>query len=198
MKVVPDTLRSLTLKDFTLFHKAELKFGRDLNVIIGENGTGKSHILKAAYSGIAAALWTVSGSPLTKTQLQTELAAKLIGVFRPDALGRLVRRARGRLKCELIYAFERPKLNIRYSFSRLAKTEVVALRAPTAGIPQRPIFLPTRELLTLLPEFVPLYDSKRRCREASNRTNQAAFISARSLLASSKCTSLPKDCASSR
>ena len=42
-------LKSLKLQNFTVFPEADLKFGKNLNVIIGENGSGKSHLLKAAY-----------------------------------------------------------------------------------------------------------------------------------------------------
>ena len=40
-------LESLHLKNFTVFPDAEFTFGKDLNVIVGENGAGKSHVLKA-------------------------------------------------------------------------------------------------------------------------------------------------------
>ena len=43
-------LKSLHLENFTVFPDVELNFGKNLNVIIGENGAGKTHILKAAYS----------------------------------------------------------------------------------------------------------------------------------------------------
>lgn len=46
-------LKSLRLRNFTLFRDTTFQFGKNLNVVIGENGTGKTHILKAAYSGIA-------------------------------------------------------------------------------------------------------------------------------------------------
>ena len=43
-------LKSMVLKKFTAFSDVELEFGNALNVIVGENGYGKSHILKAAYT----------------------------------------------------------------------------------------------------------------------------------------------------
>ena len=152
-------LTSLSLKNFTVFHKADFDFGRNLNVVVGENGAGKTHLLKAAYSGIAAVASRPSESLGTKAQIQSAIAEKLIGVFRPDTLGRLVRRAPGRLKCDLQYSFQRPQRDLRYSFSRLAKAEVSASRIPTEAFPQRPVYLPTRELLTIFPGFVSLYET---------------------------------------
>jgi predicted ATPase len=152
-------LKLLTLKNFTVFHEAHFAFGKNLNVIVGENGTGKTHVLKAAYSGIAVGASRPGESPGTKSQIQSALAEKLTGVFRPDSLGRLVRRARGRLKCNLRYTFGRTQLNLDYSFSRLAKTEVSASHIPTETIRKRPVYLPTRELLTIFPGFVSLYET---------------------------------------
>jgi hypothetical protein len=46
-------LKEIDLKNQTVFQQAELHFTTGLNVIIGENGTGKSHLLKLAYSILA-------------------------------------------------------------------------------------------------------------------------------------------------
>src|SRR5271157_1467566 len=97
-------LKSLSLVNFTVFPNAEFVFGKNLNVIIGENGAGKSHVLQVAYCAIAVSAAKAKGGgsdPPNIAQLQTALAEKLQAVFRPDGLGRLVRRTRGRSKCRL-------------------------------------------------------------------------------------------------
>ncbi len=43
-------LKTLNIENFTCFPKAELTFSKGLNVIVGENGTGKSHLLKLGYT----------------------------------------------------------------------------------------------------------------------------------------------------
>ncbi len=43
-------LKTLELENFTAFKKARLQFSKGLNIIIGENGTGKSHLLKLGYA----------------------------------------------------------------------------------------------------------------------------------------------------
>ena len=43
-------IKTLKLSNFTVFKEAELEFSPGLNVIVGENGTGKSHLLKLAYT----------------------------------------------------------------------------------------------------------------------------------------------------
>ena len=43
-------LEQLHLENFTVFRKLDLKFCRGINVLIGENGTGKTHLLKVLYA----------------------------------------------------------------------------------------------------------------------------------------------------
>lgn len=151
-------LKQLALKNFTVFKDADFEFSKNLNVIIGENGTGKTHVLKAAYSGIAS-IASVTGTVGSRSKLQSTIADKLTGVFRPNSLGRLVRRAPGRLKSTVEYSFDPRQYDLKYSFSRLAKAEVSVSRSPSDTIRKLPVYLPTRELLTIFPGFVGLYDS---------------------------------------
>jgi predicted ATPase len=155
-------LKALELHNFTVFPDARLELGHDLNIIIGENGTGKSHLLKAAYCGIAASAQhgqEAATQPVHKPQLQRALAEKLQAVFRPDGLGRLVRRQRGRSKCRMAYTFDTSAQDISFHFSTLAKTEVTVETVPSRPVERRPVFLPTRELLSIYPGFVPLYET---------------------------------------
>jgi hypothetical protein len=101
-----------------------------------------------------------SGSTVpTKTYLQSAVARKMNGVFKPDELGRLARRQIGRNRCEVSVNFEDASLNIYFSFNTTSKTEVTIDKVPKAWEKQTPIFLPTRELLTIYPGFVSLYET---------------------------------------
>ncbi|MFN9893924.1 MAG: AAA family ATPase [Acidobacteriota bacterium] len=175
-------LKSLSLSNFTVFPSAELTFGDHLNVLVGENGTGKTHILKAAYAGIAvSADYNASGTGWGqggwgsgtwgggKSIWTAALAQKLVGVFRPDELGRLVTRARGRRKSELSFHFNNEALDFSFSFSTLARSEVTLKHTPTEVIDKRPVYLPTRELLTIYPGFVSLYETSHLSFEATWR-----------------------------
>lgn len=148
-------LKRLTLKNFTVFNEVALNFSPNLNVIIGENGKGKSHLLKCAYSMMAVE--NVSSN--SKAQQQRIYAEKLINVFRPESLGRLVKRKQGRERCEISAEFESIALNSKISFSTLSKTDVQIDLAPLENIENRPAFLPTRELLTIYPNFVHTYQN---------------------------------------
>ena len=72
--------------DFTAFTNFEISFSPGINIIVGENGTGKTHLMKALYSACC-----VIGKNVDRT-----LAQKVNGVFMPDSMGRLVHRSAGR------------------------------------------------------------------------------------------------------
>lgn len=170
-------LKSLHIENLTVFREANLEFGKNLNVIIGENGLGKTHLLKAIYSGIAASadshfnhLKSLAERP------EMELQSKLSGVFRAESLLNLIHRGKSqakrhfKTKLTLGYQFEDSQRNFELKVAPLsllldprtsgrdgqlwAETDV-----PQAFIETRPVFLPTRELLTIYPGFVSLYET---------------------------------------
>lgn len=154
-------LKSLSLVNFTAFSKETLDFGKNLSVIIGENGTGKSHVLKAAYTGIAAnaSRGNNSNGSMKEAKLELLIADKLQGVFRPDNLSKLVRQ-QGRVKKGLLtYKFYDEMLDLSFSVSSSSESEVDVNQMPMRRIEKSPIFFPTRELLTIYPGFVSLYDT---------------------------------------
>jgi predicted ATPase len=155
-------IASLRLKDFTVFKEAEFNFAAGLNVIVGENATGKTHILKLAYSTthVCTRGTREPGSAPTKSYLQSAIASKLTAVFRPDELGRLARRdRRGRQRSEVRCSYRAPVNDLAFSFNTVSRSEVTVDRAPSAWIEKLPVYLPTRELLTLFPGFVSLYET---------------------------------------
>ncbi len=155
-------LTHLALKNLTVFAEAEFQFAAGLNVVVGENGAGKTHVLKTAYTVAAVSAWGAkdSGSLTpTKSYLETAIAKKLRGVFRPDALGRLARRQAGRSRCEIQARFHAKSLRLGFSFNTASKTEVSIDHSPTKWEGEPPVYLPTRELLTIYPGFVSLYET---------------------------------------
>lgn len=150
-------LKTATFQSLTTVPNGKWEFAAGLNVIVGENGLGKSHVLKALYS----MLKVQSGRPeeLTKSNLEKAYAEKLTRVMRPESLGRLVKRKQGRDRCEIRLSMKQNKQSSAIGFATNAKSSVDVLQVPESVLTQSPVFLPTRELVTLCPWFLNLYDN---------------------------------------
>ncbi|WP_054902929.1 ATP/GTP-binding protein [Pseudomonas sp. NBRC 111131] len=149
-------LKSATIKNFGPLPSGEYKFAPGLNVVVGENGSGKSQLLKLLYALLKL---QADSKELNKTTLQKECADKLVGVFRADALGRLVTRRQGHDRCEVALSMQEQKQDLAISLSTRSSSSVQIDVLPTTRLELSPVYLPTRELLTLCPWFVPLYDN---------------------------------------
>jgi energy-coupling factor transporter ATP-binding protein EcfA2 len=79
------SLRKLKLLNFTVFSKLDMEFSQGINIFVGENGTGKTHIMKILYAACQS------------TRKDIIFSQKLVKVFRPDELNisRLVSRGKG-------------------------------------------------------------------------------------------------------
>lgn len=225
-------IKDFRLKNFTLFREETLHLSPNLNVIIGENGCGKSHLLKALYSLVAVSAeqgrkaidisfetrmtsinnqlqfikseefeklnfeppvpeeMMVDGflektrnsfihffekqredllkeievaiNKPTKAFLEKSCAEKLNNVLRPEKLGNLASHHvigdDGR-RAELFISNDDERTDIGISFSPTSQSEVKVESLPQGWIREKPIFFPTRELLTLYPGFVSTYDN---------------------------------------
>lgn len=78
-------ITQIKLENFTVFKDTEINFDKGINIFIGENGTGKTHILKVLYSACQAANPKVSFSN------------KIVRTMLPDdfKISRLITRNRG-------------------------------------------------------------------------------------------------------
>ena len=150
-------IKSITVENFTVIgKKTTLKFAKGLNVVIGENGVGKSHLLKLTYALVAVS-HEASKKVVNKEMFQKMVAEKLIVVFRPDTLGRLVHRARGSNRCTIDIKFTQNKFNFSFYFSTRSKTDVIIEKMPDKFIETTAVFIPTREMLSIYPGFASAY-----------------------------------------
>lgn len=150
-------LKTASFQSFTTVPNGTWKFSNGLNVIIGENGVGKSHILKALYALLKCQ--AVRSEELSKSVLEKAYAEKLVRVMRPESLGRLVKRKQGRGRCEIRVSMRNSAESSAIGFASNAKSQVDVTDPPQIPIVRSPVYFPTRELITLSPWFVSLYDN---------------------------------------
>ena len=155
----PVKLVRLELERFTAFEQVAFEFAPGVNVVIGENGTGKSHLLKLIYCVSESIRRRATGEGLEPGVVKTlaaELTETLMAVFQPDELNRLVRRARGRRTAR-----------VRATWRDAGREHVLEFELTTQGrlgitkqsLPEleRSIFIPTREVLSIFPGFIASY-----------------------------------------
>jgi energy-coupling factor transporter ATP-binding protein EcfA2 len=155
-------LKSASIKKFGLFSDVSdetLTFSPGLNVFIGRNGCGKSHLIKLLYTLVKEFGETPgNGSALEAERLENRLASKLAGVFRPDGdhIGRLVQRKKGRGSAEVSATFSNGK-KCGFILSTLDK---ISDAKGNAGKLNEAVFLPSREVLALFEGFIAAYKKR--------------------------------------
>ena len=124
-------LKKINVHGITVYQNSEICFASGVNVITGENGSGKSHLLKIAYSLIAAVYHPELREAPEKllSQLQVDTTSKLVNVLRPDSLGRLAQRKQGRAHSEIVLAFDDNRDDCSLTFST-SSSEVTFDKVP--------------------------------------------------------------------
>ena len=131
----------LHLQNFTAFTDLEIDFSSKINVIVGENGTGKTHLLKAAYA--------LCSRPNNVDAVE-HLSSKLLRIFQPieGKLGKLRRQG----------SAENANISAQFDSGQKveAKIHTKSKRAEISGMfdykqeSGEPIFIPTKEVLSLV------------------------------------------------
>jgi hypothetical protein len=147
-------LSRLSLHQFTSFQEVHLELVPGVNVFIGENATGKSHVLKLLYALSESVRRHVGGEGLDGRKgepLESVVQEMLRGVFLPDELGRLVRRVPKGAKTATVAAQWANGASIELSLTTQGAFRV-KLEGDLASLGNS-VFIPTREVLSVYPGF---------------------------------------------
>jgi energy-coupling factor transporter ATP-binding protein EcfA2 len=141
------------LKHFTAFESLELRPAPGINVLIGENGTGKTHLMKVLY---AACDISQSGKTFPE---------KLVKLFLPheERIGRLVKRRDSSSMCELEVvrqaAEQRLSIGLIFSSHTQSHTRVREQEQPIPwrSHPIHSVYIPVKDMMANAPGFRSLY-----------------------------------------
>ena len=150
-------LEKIKLEKFTVFEKLEVTFSPGINIFIGENGTGKTHLLKAAYAACDIA------------KSKSDFAEKINNVFYPSGkqIGRLVKRSSNGSKglVEVSRKLENDKtLTLRLSLTNhITKPENATVSGSTKAWAENSMeaaYIPVKDMMANAPGFRSLYEER--------------------------------------
>ena len=145
-------ITKMRFSQFTAFEELDFIASPGINVLVGANGTGKTHLMKVAYGAC----------DISKTK--TDFAEKLVRVFMPfhNNLYRLVRgyqtKSHDSITCRLVVS--RDNLSLEARFHNLAMRSEDAMVFDTEGWcthPVESVYIPVKEMLANAPGFRSLY-----------------------------------------
>ena len=136
----------IRLEHFTAFDELSLRPSRGVNVFVGANGTGKTHLLKVAYAACDAA------------RQEMRFADKLARVFLPaeGRIGRLAKRRRGVTSAVVEVRVGKSRVRTEFS-SRTAKSKDATESGPNGAARVSSVYIPVKEMLANAPGFRSLY-----------------------------------------
>ena len=152
-------LTRVQLKRFTAFSDFSLDISPGINVLVGANGTGKTHLMKVCYAACEA------------SRPDVHFVEKMIRVFQPSGRrpGRLVKRQQGRASAVVEVHRDHPDhpvhRRLAASFSTLV-TKATSDKVRVNGVsdwtrdPVESVYIPVKEMLSNAPGFRSLYERR--------------------------------------
>lgn len=137
-------ITSVCLKEYGMIPEFTCKSFSNINLVIGENGTGKTFLLKALYSATRAMEEYRRGDDIRT--INDVLAEKLRWTFQVEKLGDMVTRSSNE---SLNYEMELGGDHIGYQFSSSAASKIITATAPAGNREANSIFIPAKEVLSL-------------------------------------------------
>jgi hypothetical protein len=141
-------LTHIALENFTAFAYLEQEFSPGINILIGTNSTGKTHLLKTLYAACAITI----GEDLEK-----EFSEKLRNVFNPyeGRIGRLVRR-HSKSNTQIIVSRDNREQTIAKFASRTSfiPRKIFHQKAGWKRDPLESVYIPVKEMLAHAPGFL--------------------------------------------
>lgn len=152
-------IKKLILNNFMLFENAEIDWGKNINVICGENSTGKTTLLKVMYS-VLKPLSKGNKEAINKEMEEQLFVNKLQGVFRPDGMkiGRLVSRKQGSNRTDFEVLLDKnQKITMGFGNRQENHADIKIDASKFSGM-YDVIYIPTKEMISTTEHFASLYE----------------------------------------
>ena len=148
------SITRVKLENFTVFESLDLEPSPGINVLVGANGTGKTHLMKVCYAACA----------VSKTE--DSFAGKLVSAFLPsgarsDKLGRLINRGSKSKTATLGIIRGQSKIEARISSDPTDPSYPwMSATNDWSSSPVESVYIPVKEMLSNAPGFRSLYSAR--------------------------------------
>lgn len=149
-------IQSLHLQNFTCFTDNEFHFSEGINVFIGENGTGKTHLLKV----LAAVLRNNAKegaeddgtySLIGDRNIFVSALPKFFNCQPNDLINRLGEEA-------IVNCVVKPEKKLFFKWQKNRKSDNFVSNSKPLTHPIKSLFVPSREMLSFVRGFISIYD----------------------------------------
>lgn len=150
-------IKKLRLQNFTCFRDVEMEFSPGINIFIGENGTGKTHLLKVMYGflrGLSYPHIEKNDTGLTLNTTAYRLEKLLKGIFKIEALPELIAKGKAGTRIGTFVYND----DVTFEVTEDEMSEVSRELAITGEVSA--IYLPPNEMLSWYEGFISAYENR--------------------------------------
>jgi len=162
-------VKSISIENFTVFKSENLEFSDGLNIVVGENGTGKSHLLKLLYALIISMNNASDDSSFIEEMgvsedehISSVTQDHLMRIFKPDDLNNLI--SHDKDNCFFDIKFD--KFSVPFSLKKSGLINQIEINPdefenfPSKLFEKSSLYIPAKEMLSFYEGFVPLYETR--------------------------------------
>mgnify|MGYP004517523909 CR=1 FL=1 len=143
-------IENISIKNFTVFEDININFSPKINIIIGENGTGKSQLLRLIFALCKGNKKNINSINYTNLMMAEDITNMLLDTFQPidNKLWKL-RRNKAKSKANIKGEFTFGK-SIKFDFNINSQKVKISSNNCYERYSYSPIFIPTKEILSFL------------------------------------------------
>jgi ABC-type multidrug transport system ATPase subunit len=152
------SISSLKTTNFMSLQNKKIKFSKGINIFIGENGSGKSQIIKLLYGVLDANNQIALDKEDADYEKQRAIASSLTDIFKTSMLGNLVTKSKKDAQVDI----ELTAYDISFKFGAQTKKEITKTSTPFVKtfVEKKSIFIPAKEVLSFFKGFRVMYEKK--------------------------------------
>lgn len=155
-------IQRLELANFMGFTNLAIDFSPKINVIIGENGTGKTQLLKTAYASCSTGALFKDKPDIFRPEYEAAFTKRLLGLFKPldDKLGKMHHvgsKEQAKIEAHL-FTKDLDLIKAVMTFHNNSQSISIVNTLNFSHYFESPVFVPTKEILSFMKGFASLYD----------------------------------------